>query len=327
MDIDPQSSVDAFVNLAHNLRDRGLVERANSINLARLGSTQSVAGFSNFGLTRLADGRWPEGWHYNEFRWLREPLLSMRPHYQRPQWDGQDLTGKTILIRGEQGIGDVIQFLRYARFVKALGARVLLRLPPGLDDIARGVHGVDRVLASGEQEEFDFYVHTLSLPRIFGTDRETIPEPLRYIESDAGRSARWRPVITSNKRLKVAIVWAGSANHIRDGERSVGFDTFKALFATPDVHFYSLQKGPPASAIKAHQFSNLTVLSDDIADFSDTAAIIDLVDIVVCVDTSVAHLAGAMGKPVWLLNAQPGDWRWFGTSDRTPWYPSMRIFR
>jgi tetratricopeptide (TPR) repeat protein len=329
--VDTESGVlfedEAFVNLAIELHANGDVALANELYRRNLGATQSIAGFFNFSMSRLADGKLREGWHYNEFRWLLDPLRSLRPTYRRPVWNGQPIDGKTVLIRCEQGFGDNIQFLRYATLVKACGATVVLRPRSGMEGLADRFPGVDRVLQPDADAHFDYYVHVMSLPRIFGTDAHSIPPQSPCLAADPDRVAKWRHAISRGARLKVGVVWAGTPAHAHDSARSIAFDEFRPLFDAPDVHFYSLQMGDAARPLARHRPANVTSVGEQIQDFGDTAAVIELLDLVVSVDTATAHLAGAMGKPVWMLNATPGDWRWRGTGESTPWYPSMRIFR
>ncbi len=316
---------DSFVNLAIELRQQGRESEATALYRLHLPATASSTAFFNFALARLADGALREGWHYYDFRWLRPPLVTLRPSYQKPCWDGQALERRTILIRSEQGIGDVVQCLRYARLLEALGARVLLRPLPGVEAIARTVPGIHRVLRPDEDEPFDFYVHAMTLPRVFGTEVETVPQLGPYVFAERDRLDRWRDAVAGDG-LKVAIVWAGSPDHQLDRYRSVPVDVLGPLFAMQGVRFFSLQKGRPESEMSRLP-NTVAELGTGIRDFGDTAAILAHVDLAICVDTSVAHLAGAMGRDVWMLNARPGDWRWWGEQETTPWYPTMRIFR
>jgi SAM-dependent methyltransferase len=326
LDSDPDSDLDAFANLAIELDKTGDSARAAEIYVMNLPTRQSPKAFFNFGLFCLGAGHLGEGWHYNEFRWMLEPLRSMRPAYDRPAWDGQSLSDKTILVRGEQGFGDNFQFLRYAPFLRACGARVLLRPRAGMERIANDIPGIDRVIDSATLEEFDYYTHVMSLPRVFGTRVDSIPPQAPALAVDPECALAWRDAIKSGTDLKVGIVWAGSSDHADDAQRSVPLHQFEVLFSVPSTHFYSLQMGAAATTLKQGNYTNVSALGERIRSFNDTAGILSLLDLTICVDTSVAHLAGSMGLPVWLLNAKPGDWRWRGSLETTAWYPSMRIF-
>ena len=279
----------------------------------------------------LAVGRLPEGWHHNEFRWMTEHFLQRRPNFGRPVWSGQDLRGKTILLHVEQGLGDDIQFVRYAPYVKALGATVLLLVPPVLQALMHGVAGVDRVLVLGDDETapaFDYYVHLLSLPKVFGTDLATVPADIPYLCVEPKCAARWLQRLGEVHEFKVGLVWAGNPMHPGDRHRSMSLETMAPLGEISGVRFYSLQKGareedanaPPAGLV-------LENLGPELGDLCDTAAVISQLDLVICVDTAVAHLAGALGKPVWVMIARSCDWRWLEGRDDSPWYPTARLFR
>ncbi len=324
-ELDSDLRLDAFVNLAIELRLVGRDDEALAIYRRCLPRSASTAAFFNYALARLSEGAFDEGWHYNEFRWLRPPLVSMRPSYLAPSWDGQDIEGKTILIRSEQGLGDVIQFLRYAVELKAMGARVLLRPLAGMEAIVGQIPGIDKVVSSDEPEDFDFYVHAMSLPRVLGTRVSSIPAPIPYVFADPLRVRQWSALIGEGA-MRVGIVWAGSPTHQLDRFRSIPLQMLSPLASVSGVRLFSLQKGAAADQLTATTLP-IVDLGCNIKDFGDTAAILLNLDLVICVDTSVAHLAGAMGRPVWMLNAHPGDWRWCGDATSTPWYPSMRIFR
>jgi hypothetical protein len=274
-------------------------------------------------------GRYAEGWPQYEFRWLQPPLLGRRPSFRKPVWAGQDLRGKTILLRTEQGVGDVIQFIRYAPHVKALGATVLLQVRPGVGDLAKGFPGIDRILDPNEPyPEFDYYIHLMSLPRAFGTELASVPSAVPYLRVDSERRAQWEGRLRGVKKFKVGLVWAGDADHLRDRYRSISLGVLVALAEVQGVQFYSLQKGAPAEQIAlAPPGMDIADLGPELLDFADTAAVLDQLDLMIGVDTSVVHLAGALGKPVWTLIASPPDFRWMLDREDTPWYPTMRLFR
>jgi len=277
----------------------------------------------------LTAGRLPEGWGQFEFRWLREPSLSFRPRFGKPVWAGQPLTGKTILLRAEQGMGDAIQFIRYATQLKTLGATVRAGVFGGLEELMRTVSDVDQVHGPNDlAPAIDFYIHMMSLPGIFGTDLGSIPANVPYLHADADRGERWAQRLGEKKRRAVGIVWAGSPTHVRDRYRSLSLAALAPLAEVEGVRWVSLQKGEPAAELKAPPPGmELMDLGAELEDFADTAAVIDQLDLVVCVDTAVAHLAGALGKPVWVMVAIPADWRWLEGREDSPWYPTMRLFR
>jgi hypothetical protein len=253
------------------------------------------------------------------------------PKLTEPKWDGSDPRGKTILVVAEQGVGDTIQFVRYLHMLAARGANVILlclaTCKPLFETIGHGV----KVVASGEpRPHFDMHVPALSLPRLFGTTLETIPADVPYLSADPTRAARWRERLgETDARLKVGLVWAGSPVHTSDRFRSTTLASFAPLADAADVAWFSLQKGsgveqltdPPAGM-------TITDLGPELNDYADTAALISALDLVISVDTSVAHVAGALARPVWTVLSYEGEWRWL-SRDRadTPWYPTMRLFR
>lgn len=320
---------DNLVNLAIHLRDEQRTADALAVCERMLARTASIDGHYLYALALLTAGRLLEGWREYEFRWLREPLLSQRPRYPVPLWDGQDIRGKTILISAEQGFGDTIQLARYAPYFRAMGATVLFQVQRGLETLAKGFAGVDHVLGRDETAAaFDFRIHALSLPRVLRTDLASIPCEIPYLRASSDRVARWAPRLAAAGRINVGLVWSGNPGHLRDQYRSIPLPTLAPLLDLERVSFISLQKGPAESEIEAlGPQARLMNLGAELEDFADTAAIVDQLDLVICVDTAIAHLAGAMAKPVWLLLPRPADWRWLEEREDSPWYPTMRLFR
>lgn len=275
-------------------------------------------------------GRLGEAWEFHEFRWGLSAMLSKRAGLADiPPWVGQDLRGKTILLRAEQGLGDTIQFLRYAPWLKRLGATVHVRVQAPLESLAGSFHGVDKVQTPrGQNSAVDYYVHPMSLGKMFGTELQSIPATIPYVDVDLALRARWAQRLPASTDLKVGIVWAGSPEHQRDRHRSIRLSTLAPLFQLEGVSLHSLQKGGPVREIGDFEHADrLDDLASDLTDLGQTAAAIACLDLIICVDTSVAHLAGALGRPVWMLAAAPADFRWMLDRADSPWYPSMRIFR
>ena len=321
--------VSSFINLAINARDAGQTREALELYENNLAQRPSADGHFSYAVALLTTGRLPEGWRHFGFRWLREPSLSFRPRFGRPVWAGQALRGRTILVRAEQGVGDTIQFIRYAPMLKALGATVQLGVFAGLEDLFRGEEGVDQVLGPNDAvPNFDFYAHMMSLPLIFGTTLESIPHEVPYLHAEPARRERWAQQLRGDPRLTVGIVWAGSPTHVRDRYRSLSLRQLAPLAEVKGIRWVSLQKGEAAGEAEAPPPGlPLMNLGPALADFRDTAAVIDQLDLVLCVDTAVAHLAGALGKPVWVMLPKPADWRWLEGREDSPWYPTMRLFR
>ncbi|MBA4327372.1 MAG: sulfotransferase [Polaromonas sp.] len=280
------------------------------------------------GLLQL--GRFEEGWPAYDYRWERADFRERKsPHFQRPRWSGDTaLQGKTLLLHAEQGLGDTLQFCRYATEVARRGARVLLEVQPPLRSLMQGLPGVVQVLSPGEPAPaFDLQCPLLSLPLAFNTRLDDIPAAVPYLHASAAKIARWQGALGPRTRPRVGLVWSGSSGHQHDHKRSIALAQFLALL--PDgVQAVSLQKDVREADLPALQARpDLLHFGETLADFSDTAALCALVDVVVSVDTSVAHLAGALGRPVWLLLPTHPDWRWLLDRADSPWYPSARLFR
>ena len=281
-------------------------------------------------LALLLTGNYERGFAEYESRWQTEQLD--RRYFEQPLWDGSDLQGKTILLHPEQGFGDTIQFIRYAPLVKQKGGKVIVACHVLLKRLFEGVAGVDRVgVRPSDLVDFQVQAPLLSLPRILGTTLENIPANIPYLASQQDFKFSLDP----NNKLKVGLVWAGGPLHRNNHQRSCKLSDFVKFVDVPGVSFYSLQKDLSAgdslqdscasrTLLKQHQIEDL---SEHFVDFADTAAIILQLDLVICVDTSVAHLAGALGKPVWILLSFVPDWRWMLEREDSPWYPTVRLFR
>ena len=286
----------------------------------------------NLGMALLVAGRFEEGWREYEWR-LHCKDAPTHAAMPKPRWNGEPLEGRRILLHGEQGLGDALQFCRYVPLVAARGGRVLLGLPAPLKRVMSGLPGVERFV-SGQlpTDAFDLHLPMLSLGEVFGTQMDTIPHRVPYLTAEPELAARWGERLQEAAKdgggLKVGIVWAGSPTHGNDRNRSIGLAPFARLAAIPGVSLVSIQKGPTeGQAANPPGGFPLLNLSPDIKDFADTAAIMAGLDLVVCVDTSVAHLAGALGVPVWVLVPFAPDWRWMLDREDSPWYPTMRLFR
>jgi tetratricopeptide (TPR) repeat protein len=329
LESEADEDVDNFVNLAVALADDGRIDQALSVYERNLPDRPSPRGYYGYSELLLRTGRLPEGWTHYEYRWTAEPYRSARARYEVPVWNGQDLTGRTILLHSEQGFGDSIQFLRYAALLKAQGARVVVRTIPGLESLARRVPGVDVVLDPQDKlPQFDYYIHLLSLPRVFATTLDSVPADVPYVSAEPQRLARMRNLIAQDAKLKIGLVWAGNPKHVRDRKRSVKLSAFAAVIGVCDARLYSLQKGDPSGEIAEAGFArDIVDLAPELHDFGDTCAAIEALDLVIAVDTAVLHLAGALGKPVWALLPFASDFRWLEDRVDSPWYPTMRLFR
>lgn len=288
----------------------------------------------NLGVMLLMQQRLEEGWPLYEARYdpAQKPVIVLVPRLSIPQWRGEPLAGKSLVIWPEQGFGDYIQFARYAAWLKQQGVtRLTLVSYPPLAPLLETVDGVDAVVTDlPALQRHDYWCLVMSLPLHAGTTAASIPvAPLPYVHPIPGRVSRWRDLLPAAVGLRVGLVWRGSAAHKNDAKRSLPLASLAPLWTVPGVAFVSLQKGQgEEEAATPPQGQPLAALGAAMEDFADAAAIISQLDLVICVDTAIAHLAGAMGKPCWvLLPATRTDWRWGLEGDSSPWYPSIRLFR
>lgn len=321
---------EALGNLAYSLQLENQLEAALACyrEAVRVAPDFAVGHFGE-GLVQLLAGNLRAGFPKYEARW-DAAQRGQRRDFAAPLWLGEPpLAGKTILLHAEQGLGDTLQFARYAPLLTARGARVLLEVQSVLKPLLGSLPGVARLLVRGEAlPAFDLHCPLLSLPLACGTDRETVPADTPYVRAPADRVERWRPVFAGIKEVKVGVAWAGNPHHRNDRNRSVPFESFAALFATPGCRFFGLQKDvAPDDAARLARMAAFTDFSAQIADFGDSAAIIQELDIVVTVDTATAHLAGALGAKTWILLPFSPDWRWMIEREDSPWYPTARLFR
>ena len=282
---------------------------------------QNAEAHWNLSLVLLRTGDYARGW--KEFEWrLRMPQFGLTRVFAQPQWMGQDVRGKTVLLFTEGGFGDALHFIRYAPAVAGRGARVLLECQPDLVALFESVPGISAIIPRGQPlPDFDWQVSLQSLPAAFGTTLATVPASVPYLSAPPQRLAAWRQRLSSDASFKVGLVWAGSGKLFRSNR----VDVFAALADVSGVTFYSLQKGPPSSQ-NPPAGMNWIDFTAELEDFADTAALVQQLDLVISVDTSVAHLAGALAKPVWVLLPVMSDFRWLVGRSDSPWYPTMRAF-
>ena len=291
----------------------------------------------NAALCRLLLGDFGRGWEQYESRWDTEALRGPRRTFPQPLWLGaEEIAGKTIFLHAEQGFGDTLQFGRYVPHLVARGARVILEVQTPLRSLMASLPGDPQIVADGDRlPDFDLHCPLLSLPFAFRTRLDTIPGATPYLSAPADKVKAWRDRLGPRTKPRVGLVWAGNPrkelpnlNRV-DGQRSVAFATLAPLLEVAACSFHSLQKGD--DAVKQLRDSiwrdRVIDFTDDLHDFSDTAALIENLDLVVSVDTSVLHVAGALAKPVWLLNRHNTCWRWLREREDSPWYPTVRQFR
>jgi tetratricopeptide (TPR) repeat protein len=321
--------VEAYANIGIGLCETGRVSEGIDVLVDGLRERPNLNAFLQLGPALLSQGRFHDGWRQYEHRWLVEPFASIRANYGVPHWMGQPLEGRTILVRSEQGLGDVFQFVRYLPLLKERGARVLFQPLRGMDAIARGFPGVDCVLSEGERlPALDFYANLMSLPLAFGTTVASIPHGIPYLSPDPARVEKWKRRFASRTGPLVGLAWAGRPTHRHDRLRSMRLEQFAPLLDIEGVRFVGLQKGPAAEQAEGMpERVDWDGAGAELDDLEDAAAVLSLLDLLICVDTGLAHLAGAMGKRVWVMIQTPSEYRWMTGREDTPWYPTMRLFR
>jgi tetratricopeptide (TPR) repeat protein len=286
----------------------------------------------NRALVRLRTGDWAHGWQEYEWRWQCGELPERA--CAQPRWDGGELAGRTILLWAEQGVGDTLQFVRFAALVKERGATVLLECPAALHPLLTSCGGIDRLVAAGAAEVpvFDYHVPLMSLPGILGTTTDSIPAAIPYLSAEPTLIERWHRELAPVAGFRIGVCWQGNPKFAADRLRSFPLHHLAPIAGLPGVRLVSLQTGPAVQQI-AELCGRIEVvdlgkrLTQTPGAFLDSAAVIHNLDLVIACDTAIAHLAGALGKPVWLALPYAADWRWLMNRSDTPWYPTMRLFR
>jgi tetratricopeptide (TPR) repeat protein len=322
LEIDPHYA-EAYANLGNSLAARlALTEALDCYGQALRIDPEHVNAHWNRSLALLLRGEFAAGWKEYEWRW-RKPEYSKR-RFSRPRWRGEDPAGKTILIHAEQGLGDTIQFVRYLPMVRDLGARVILECQAALIPLFRGFPGCGEMIpAQSALPDYDLHAPLLSLPALLGTTLESVPAAIPYLNPPAESVALWARRLAGYPGLKVGVVWAGNPDHPNDHKRSMPVECLAPLAGLSGITLLSLQCGRPP----APSHLRLAPLGPEVADLAEEAARIRNLDLLITVDSMPAHLAGAIGAPVWTLLAYVPDFRWMLDRADTPWYPTMRLFR
>ncbi len=322
---------------AELLVNRGTALRALNRDTDALASFAEAAALKpdfaeahwNASLIRLRQGDFANGWKDYEWRWRKADWRTRRRDFSAPLWLGDaPIAGKTILLHAEQGFGDTIQFIRYVPLVARLGAKIVVECPAELKRLLGNIEGVEQIVVRGEAlPAFDFHCPLLSLPLSFGTELTTVPANVPYLQVHAEQVETWRGRLPQNGKRRVGICWAGSRDHMSDRGRSISLERFASILSVSNLNFVSLQKEVSPAQAAILQDRAVIQLGQEFVDFADAAAIISMLDLVVSVDTAVAHLAGAMGKAVAVLLPFSPDFRWMRQRTDSPWYPTMRLFR
>jgi tetratricopeptide (TPR) repeat protein len=311
------------VLMQHGKLDEAVVSLQQAI---RLQPEYADAHF-NRALAWLLMGNFEQGWPEYEWRWKRRE--SRPPLFRQALWNGSPLEGRTILLYAEQGVGDTLQFVRYAPLVKQRGGLVIVVCQEVLLGLLATCPGVDRLVVYGSTlPDFDTHAPLLSLPGIFGTTLPTVPADVPYLYADPELREHWRQVLGPMQAFKIGIAWQGNPGHPNDRQRSVPLVSFEVLARLDGVRLLSLQKGPGTEQLaQVEERFSVVDLASQFQTFQDTAAVLENLDLVITVDSAVAHCAGALGVPVWVLLPFAPDWRWLLHREDSPWYPTLRLFR
>lgn len=316
--------------LAQVVRHQGNIAEARAIQEMLVEAIPGdLAGRFDLAETLLLLGEFERGWREYHWRYSLAHTTRIERKVQRPRWDGRPIPGKTLLIHDEQGFGDTFQFIRMIPWAKERsGARLILEINPESLPLAKRTPGFDEIVARGSlPPPFDVHCEMMSLPMVMGLKQSELPGPIPYLSADPAHLAKWRRKLAKNPRPLVALVWAGRPNHHNDANRSMSLANLAPL-ALPGITFLAVQKGPKGTEARTPPAGMPVVsLGDEIKDFEDTAAIFAIADLLISVDSSPVHLAGALGRPAWVMLPFVPDWRWLLERSDTPWYPSLRLFR
>ncbi len=322
----------AYSNLANALKDQGQRDEALACCRRALELKPDLAeAHLNRSVLLLAGGDFAQGWPEYEWRWQTKGVASRR--FPQPLWDGGPLAGKTLLLHAEQGLGDTIQFVRYASVARQLAAAVVVECQKPLLGLLQGCPGIDRLVGQGDDlPAFDAHAPLMSVPGLLKTGLETIPAPIPYVFPSPALLEHWRQRLSQLDGFKIGIAWQGNPKHRSDRLRSTALRCFAPLAEISAVCLISLQKGAGSEQLaEVRDLFAVTDLADELdqqsGPFMDTAAVMKNVDLVIAADTAAAHLAGALGVPVWVALPFAPDWRWLLDRSDSPWYPTMRLFR
>ena len=319
----------AWNNYGNVLRECGRPDRAVSFleTALKIWPDQPTANF-NLAVCYLLMGDYERGWAQYEHRWRYEHLAGLLPTFEKPQWTGEDITGKTILVLGEQGHGDTIQFSRFVIQLQSQGAQVKLQANDNVLPLFKN-SGIDLFTLGQDPGTFDFWIPIMSLPRVLNVTLENLPQDLQYIGATPEKIKEWHQRLGLKNKLRVGFCWSGRRDSWINRHKSMPFIEILTLIKqNPDYDWYSLQADCSPEEEQIMIASGVKIYPGTVGNFSDTAGLVYHLDVVLSVDTAVAHLSGAMGRPTWvMLNNYALDWRWLLNRDDSPWYPSARLFR
>ncbi len=327
---DPDS-VAAWNNYGNVMRECGQPARAIPfLEHSTVMAPDHVTGQFNLAVARLMMGDYQRGWAQYEWRWQYEHLAGTLPQYPQPRWTGQDLKGKTILIQGEQGHGDNIQFVRFLYNLHVMGARLKLKVTAGLIPLLSAGSIIEKVMTYDEEDtEFDYWIPIMSIPGVLGVTLENLPRPVNYLNADMGLQRQWLERLGAKKRMRVGFCWSGRRDAWLNQHKGMPFEhMLKLITSNPQHEWINLQIDATPEEEAALAQAGVTRYPSSIHSFADTAALIMAMDVVISVDTAIAHLSGALGRPTWImLNWFAQDWRWLVKREDSPWYSTARLFR
>jgi hypothetical protein len=326
-----RSSASAFNNYGNVLREIGDPQGAipflqRSVQLVPTAVTPNF----NLAVAYLLAGDYAQGWPQYEHRWNFEHLAGTLPKFEQPRWTGQDLKDKTILICQEQGLGDTIQFIRFVFGLHSAGARVILQVNDNLAPLFAGSPVIHKIVdVNDTPTDFDYWTPIMSVPGVMGVTLQNLPHQLQYLAARQDLVQQWQTVLGPKKRLRVGVCWSGRPDSWINRHKGMPFEIMLGLIQrNPATEWFNLQVECTADEAKILEDNGVRNFSGQIRNFTDSAALIHHMDVVISVDTAVAHLSGALGRPTWIpLNWYGTDWRWLLNRDDSPWYPSARLFR
>ena len=327
---DPDS-VAAWNNYGNVLRECGQPARAipflqHSVIMA----PGHVTGQFNLSVAYLMMGDYKRGWAQYEWRWQYEHLAGTLPQYSQPRWRGEDLKGKTILVQGEQGHGDNIQFVRFLFNLHMMGAKLKLKVTDGLIPLLSAGSIIEKVISYTEEDtDFDYWIPIMSIPEVLGVTLENLPRPVNYLNADPSLQRQWLDTLGPKKRMRVGFCWSGRRDAWLNQHKGMPFEKMlKLIQDNPQYEWINLQIDATAEEESALEAAGVTRYPGKIHSFADTAALIMAMDVVLSVDTAIAHLSGSLGRPTWvMLNWFAQDWRWLTVREDSPWYSTARLFR
>jgi tetratricopeptide (TPR) repeat protein len=329
--VQDRNSAGAFNNYGNVLREIGEPDAAipflqRSIQLAPEAPTPNF----NLSVAYLLAGDYAKGWPQYEHRWNFEHLAGTLPKFEQPRWTGQDLRDKTILVMQEQGLGDTIQFIRFVFGLHHAGGKVILQINDNLAPLFAGSSVIHQIIdVNDTPTEFDYWTPIMSIPGIMGVTLQNLPHQLQYLAARQDLIQQWQQTLGPKKRLRVGVCWSGRPDSWINRHKGMPFETMLGLIQrNPATEWYNLQVECSPEQAKILEDNGVKNFPGAIRNFADSAALIHHMDVVISVDTAVAHLAGALGRPTWIpLNWYGTDWRWLLKRDDSPWYPSARLFR